>query len=79
MTTVSNSQIIKRIILIRGVKVFYFNKLILNDKQMFESPYQLIDGERLLVVVVAVARFLANKRLDLHDTTFSASPSLFKV
>ena len=46
---------------------------------MFESPYQLIDGERLLVVVVAVARFLANKRLDLHDTTFSVSPSLFKV
>ena len=35
--------------------------------------------EKDLVAVVAVASFLANKRLDLHDTTFSVSPSLFKV
>ena len=37
--------------------VFYLKQLPLNDKQKFESPYQLIDGERLLAVVIGVASF----------------------
>ena len=45
----------------------------------FESPYQLNDRERLLSVVVGVVSLLADKPLDFHDTTFSVSPSLFKV
>ena len=40
-----------------------------NDQQEFESPYQSIDGERLLSVVVELESFLADKPLDFHDTT----------
>ena len=33
----------------------------------------------MLRVVVEVVRFSVDKPLDFHDTTFSVSPSLFKV
>ena len=44
--------------LLGGVKVafFCFKQLPLNDKQKFESHYQLIDAEWLLLVVVGVVR-----------------------
>ena len=58
---------------------FRFKQPPLNDKQKFESPYQLTDGERLLSVVVGVVSFLAEKPLDFHGTTFSVSPSLLKL
>ena len=41
--------------------------------------YHLIDGERLLSVVVGVASVSADKPLDFHDTIFPVSASLFKV
>ena len=49
---------------------FCFNQLPLNTKQKFEFLYHLIDGERLLLAVVEVIRFSANKSLDFHDTFF---------
>ena len=55
-----------------------FKKLPLNDKQKFESPYQLIDGEGLLSVVVGVVGFSVDKPLDFNHTTFFVSPSLLK-
>ena len=36
------------------MRFFCFKQLSLNDKLELESPYQLIDGERLLPVVVGV-------------------------
>ena len=48
-------------------------------KQNFEFLYHLIDGERLLSVLVGTLRFSAEKPLDFHDTTFSVLPSLFKM
>ena len=51
----------------------------LNIKQNFESGYHLIDGEKLLSVVVGVASFSIGKDLDLLDVTFSVLPTLFKV
>ena len=41
----------------------------LNIKQNFESGYHLIDGEKLLSVVVGVASFSIGKALDLLDVT----------
>ena len=41
--------------------------------------YYLIDGEELLLVLVGVVSFLADKPLDFLDTTFSVLPSLLKV
>ena len=38
----------------------------------------MIDEERLLLVVVRVVCFLADKPLYFHDTTFPVSPSLLK-
>ena len=63
------------------VWVFFvcFKQLPLNTKQKFEFPYSLIDGERLLSLVVGVVSFLVDKALDFHNTNFSVSPSLFKV
>ena len=57
----------------------FFKQLPLNIKQKFEFLFDLIDGERLLSVVVGVVSFLADKPLDFYDTTFSVLPSLFKV
>ena len=54
-------------------------QLPLNIKQKLEFSNQLIDGERLLPAIVRVTSFLADKPLDFYDTTFSVSPSLFKV
>ena len=54
-------------------------QLSLNTKQEFELMYHLIDGERLLSVVVGVASVSADKPLDFHDTIFPVSASLFKV
>ena len=51
-------------------------ELALNTKQKF--PYHLIDGERLLSVVVGLGSFSADKPLDFHDKIFSVLPSLFK-
>ena len=56
-----------------------FKQLSLNTKQKFELLYHLINGERLLSVVVGVVCFLADKPLDFHDTNFSVSFTLFKV
>ena len=50
--------------------LFCFKQLPLNTKQKFEFPYHLIDGERLLSVVVGVVSSLADKTLDYHDTIF---------
>ena len=58
---------------------FCFKQLPLNIKQNFEFPYQLIDGERLLSVVVGVVNFSFDKPSSFHGTLFSVSPSLFKV
>ena len=46
-----------------GVRVafFCFKQLPLNDKQKFESPYELIDGERLISAVVGVVSFSVGK------------------
>ena len=54
-------------------------QLSLDTKQEFEFMYHLIDGERLLSVVVGVASVSADKPLDFHDTIFPVSASLFKV
>ena len=59
--------------------LFSFKQRPLNIKQKFEFSYHLIIGERLLSVVVGVINFWVNKYLDFHDTTFSVSPSCFKV
>ena len=63
-------------------KIFHlflcFEQLPLNIKQKFEFPYHLNDGERLLSVVEGVVSFSVDKPLDIGDTTFSVSPSLFK-
>ena len=61
--------------LVNNVKV----KLPSNIKQKFEFSDLLIDAERLLSVVVGAVSFSVNKSLYFHDTTFSVSPSLFKV
>ena len=49
---------------------FLFMQLHLNTKQKFEFPYHLIDGERLLSVVVGVVIFSADKPSDSHGATF---------
>ena len=54
-------------------------QLHLNTKQKFEFPYHLIDGERLLSVMVGVVIFSADKPSDSHGATFSVLPSFFKV
>ena len=54
-------------------------QLPLNTKSRFESPYNLIERERLLSVAVGVVSFSTDKPLDFHDTTFSVLPSLFEV
>ena len=61
------------------ITFFCFKQLPLNIKQKFEFLYHLIDGEKLLSVVVGVVRFSADKTLDFHDTTFSVIPDLFKA
>ena len=58
---------------------FCFKQLPLNITQRFYGSCHLIDGERLLSVVVGVVNISVEKTLDFHDTTFSVSPSLFKV
>ena len=58
--------------------IFCIKQLSLNTKQNFGFPCYLIDGERLLSVVIGVVRFLADKLLDFHDTIFSVLPSLLK-
>ena len=58
--------------------IFCIKQLSLNIKQNLGFPYHLIDGERLLLVVVGVVRFLADKLLDFYDTIFSVLPSLLK-
>ena len=62
----------KKNILFGGVKVvsLCFKQLPLNIKQKFESLYHLIDGERLLSILVGVVSFSVYKPLDFHDTTF---------
>ena len=56
----------KKTIIFGGVKVVFF-------------CFKQIDGEGLLLVVVAVAIFSVDKPLDFHDTTFSVSASLLKL
>ena len=55
-----------------------FKQLFLNDKQKYESPYQLIDGERLLSVMVEEVDFPVDKPLDFHGIIFSVSLSMIK-
>ena len=57
----------------------FFKKLPLNTKQKFESLYHLIDGERLLSLVVEVVSFSPDKPFDFDGTTFSVLPSLSEV
>ena len=58
--------------------IFCIKQLSLNTKQNLGFPYHLIDGERLLLVVVGVVRFLADKLLDFYDTIFSVLHSLLR-
>ena len=62
----------ERFIVFEGVKVtFYcFKQLPLNIKQKFEFSCHLIDGERILSVVVGGLTFSVGKPLDFHSTTF---------
>ena len=62
----------KIIITFGEVKVpfFPFKQLPLNMKQKIEFWYHLIDGERVLLIVVPVVSCSADKPLDFHDTTF---------
>ena len=59
---VPHSKIIKKFILFGELKAvfFCFKQLHLNIKQKFEFLYHLIDGERLLPVVVEAVRFSAD-------------------
>ena len=41
--------------------------------------YHLVDGEKLLSVVVGLVRFSVDKPLDFHDAIFSVSPSIFRL
>ena len=77
---VSNFLNNKGIILFGGVNVasLCFKKLPLNIKQKCDSMYHLIDGEKVLPVVVRIVSFSVHKPLDFHDT-FLVLPSLFKV
>ena len=59
--------------------LFCFKQLSLNIKQRFGFSYYLIDGERLLSVLIRAVSFSADKTLDFYDTTFSVSSSLLKV
>ena len=61
------------------LRCFCFKQLSLDTKQKFQFPYHLIDGERLVSVMLEVVRFTAEKPLDFHDTTFSVPPSISKV
>ena len=63
---------IKKNIIFGGLKVavFCFKHLPLDIKQKFEFSYHLIDGERLLSVLVRIVSFPVNKTLHFHDTTF---------
>ena len=58
---------------------FFFKQLPLNTEQKFEFACQLIDGERLLSVVVGVVGSSADNPLDFHGTIVSVLRSLFKV
>ena len=71
----------KKIILLGKVQVafFGFKQLPLNTKQKFDFLYHLIDGEKLLSVVVGVLSFSTDKPLDFHDEIFLISPRPFKV
>ena len=71
---VSNSYIIKKFIILGGVKVvliffFFLSSLlqILNKNLNFRH---VTDGERFLLVVKAVVSSAADKSLDFHDTIF---------
>ena len=59
-------------------RFFSFKQLPLNTKQKLEFPYHLIDGERLLLVVVRVVSFLVDKPLDFHDANFQYHLVFFK-
>lgn len=59
--------------------LFCLRQLPLNINQKVEFSYHLSDGERLLSAVAGVESFLVVKPLDLHYTTFSVLPGLFKV
>ena len=61
------------------VALLCFKQLLLDMKQKFGFSSHLIDGEKLLSVVIGVPTFLTDKPLDFHNTTFSVSPNLFKV
>ena len=54
---------------------FFFEQLPVNTKQKFEFPHRLIDGERLLSVVVGAVNFSAEKPLDFY-IIFSVLPSV---
>ena len=47
--------------------LFFFS---LNIKQKFEFLEHLLDGEKLLSVVLGVVSFSFDKPLHFHDTTF---------
>ena len=54
-----------------GVEItfFCFKQLSVDMKQ--KLLYQLIDGKRLLSIVVVELSFSVDKLLDFHDTIFS--------
>ena len=71
----------KKSIFVEGVKVvfFCFKQFFLNIKQRLESPFHLVDGERLLSVVGRTASFPVHKPLDFYDATILVLSSIFKV
>ena len=58
---------------------FCFKYVPSNFEKKIEFSYHLINGQRLLSVVVEVIIFSAGKSLDLHDITFSVLHNLFNV
>ena len=59
--------------------MFYFKQIPLNTKQIVLLPHCLIDGGRLLSVVIGLISFSVDKPLDFHDAIFTLSPGLSKV
>ena len=59
--------------------IFCFNQLPLNIKHNLEFSFHLIDGGRLLWVVVGVVSLSVDKPLDFYDITSSVLNTCFKV
>ena len=70
-----------KIIVFGWVKVVLpcFKQITLYTKQNFRFLFNLIDGERLLLVVLGVTILSDKKPADFHNTNFAVPVHLFKV